>query len=574
MDGLPVFSLLEYALARLPPARLRRRVQRHHQLHHRRHGHGPELRGRARPGAGRGLRGGRSGATTWTAGTPPARPRRWPTSRWAPASRRRTSSGESLRDVPLERIVRGAGRAAGACGWCRASGGSRAGGRDGIAGRPRPRPSARRGARHRASRSRPSAASRSARCSTRTSWPTCWSASGTRSCRRRPTACTPTCCTCAGRADRPADGVATGAGERLRRRRSHRPAPRRGPAGRRAGPRGCARCSSRSSSSPPAPPSAPPATASSAPTAVQPPAIEQTGDGWRITGQRGREFSGLALNGPRLHLAGRRLHRVRRTWARATMRLLGPGPGHAHHLGPGGRRALRRLVRGRAARRASPRRRSPTTRRPAAAGPSGRRRLRRTRIPAISGDLAVWCSAQGDRRDRRSTACASAAASRFQVAAAVRRAGRLRRASSSGRDELDGTVHGRGHRQRHAAGPWRPASRRPAHRASPWPAGPSSGARRSDDGRAPASWPRSTWTAGHDDARRGPHRPRRPAYDGRTVVWGGERPRPAARVMGRRLGSGARLRRRRRWPATVIEVAVSGDTVAWIESAAGGGPAS
>lgn len=62
-----------------------------------------------------------------------------------------------------------------------------------------------------------------------------------------------------------------------------------------------------------------------------------------------------------------------------------------------------------------------------------------------------------------------------------------------------------------------------------------------------------------------------PAYDGRTVVWG-ESTADGARVMGRRIGGG---------PAFVIatvggdvgEVAVSGDTVAWIESSEGKRPA-
>ena len=58
-----------------------------------------------------------------------------------------------------------------------------------------------------------------------------------------------------------------------------------------------------------------------------------------------------------------------------------------------------------------------------------------------------------------------------------------------------------------------------------------------------------------------------PAYDGRTVVWG-ESTADGGRVMGRRLGGG---------PPFVVaevggdvdEVAVSGDTVAWIESSDG-----
>ena len=106
---------------------------------------------------------------------------------------------ESLRDVPLERIVR-----------------AREQGRrlrlvSSVWREPAGPPAARRPARSapacapRSSTSStrwpPSAASRSGRCSTPTSWPTCWSASGTRWCRRRPTACTRTCCTCAGRAD-------------------------------------------------------------------------------------------------------------------------------------------------------------------------------------------------------------------------------------------------------------------------------------------------------------------------------------------------------------------------------------
>ena len=56
-----------------------------------------------------------------------------------------------------------------------------------------------------------------------------------------------------------------------------------------------------------------------------------------------------------------------------------------------------------------------------------------------------------------------------------------------------------------------------------------------------------------------------PAYDGRTVVWG-EKTVAGGRVMGRRLGSGSAF-----VIADVVgavkEVAVSGDTVAWIEAA-------
>ena len=52
-----------------------------------------------------------------------------------------------------------------------------------------------------------------------------------------------------------------------------------------------------------------------------------------------------------------------------------------------------------------------------------------------------------------------------------------------------------------------------------------------------------------------------PAYDGRTVVWA-EKTATGARVMGRRLGGAA-------FPVATVagpvsEVAVSGDTVAWI----------
>ena len=57
-----------------------------------------------------------------------------------------------------------------------------------------------------------------------------------------------------------------------------------------------------------------------------------------------------------------------------------------------------------------------------------------------------------------------------------------------------------------------------------------------------------------------------PAYDGKTVVWG-EKAATGSRIMGRRLGGAAFL------IATVDgdvkEVAVSGDSVAWIRSSAG-----
>ena len=208
------------------------------------------------------------------------------------------------------------------------------------------------------------------------------------------------------------------------------PARRTGPApGRRAGRPGCAPRSSRSSSSPPAPPSARPATASSAPT----PSGRRRSSGPATAGPspaaRPARVQRPGPERPAPHLAGRSVDRVRPP-GRRDRPPAGPRPRDAHHLGPRDRRALRGLVRGRApASIAAQAVAYDTQTRPALdASPTSAPSARTRRSPATSPSGAP----PGDRRSRRSTACAWAAARafRWRRAAAPRSSPA---ASSSGR---------------------------------------------------------------------------------------------------------------------------------------------
>jgi len=124
---------------------------------------------------------------------------------------------------------------------------------------------------------------------------------------------------------------------------------------------------------------------------VRLPAIVRTGDGWTITGRRRHQFSGLGLSGPRLIWQdGASIEYVR--LGEGTVRLLGPGPGMNSTWEPviGPRYALWFE-----AERSS----SIVARAVAYDTQSGRRwtvadvgSVRS--YPAISGDVAVWCSAK------------------------------------------------------------------------------------------------------------------------------------------------------------------------------------
>lgn len=122
---------------------------------------------------------------------------------------------------------------------------------------------------------------------------------------------------------------------------------------------------------------------------VQPPTVEQTADGWRITARRQREFSGLALYGDRLVWQnGAAIELLELDTGR--LRLLGPGPGMRATWDPavGERYAVWFEAE---------RRDSPSARAVVYDTHSGRRWTLAEigsvlSYPALSGDAAVWCS--------------------------------------------------------------------------------------------------------------------------------------------------------------------------------------
>jgi hypothetical protein len=294
---------------------------------------------------------------------------------------------------------------------------------------------------------------------------------------------------------------------------------------------------------------------------VQPSAIEKTTDGWTITGQPGRVFSGVALNGPRLIWQdGASIEYVQ--LGEGTIRLLGPGPGMRTTWDPaiGERYAIWFEAE---------RQESLAAQAVAYDTQSGRRWTLGDvgsvySNPAISGDLAVWCSAS------RLGEPAIWGARIFgdwgfpiasQRGAPVVAAGLVVWAHSwtgpfTAREIASGTS-------------WavtadltgdRLTSIALAGRTLVWGQGsdtPGTGvvAAVSVDGGGTAKLATGlTSLAG-------------PAYDGKTVVWG-EKAATGSRIMGQRLGSTAAF-----LIATVAgeveEVAVSGDSVAWIVSSSG-----
>jgi hypothetical protein len=293
---------------------------------------------------------------------------------------------------------------------------------------------------------------------------------------------------------------------------------------------------------------------------IQPPAMERAGDGWTITGHQDHEFSGLSLSGPcLLWQDGASIEYV--DLRDGAFRLLGPGPGMRTTWDPAV--GLRYAVWFEAEWEASL-----TARAVAYDLQTGRRwtvayagSVRS--YPAISGDVAVWCSAR-----------------------------------KLGVPSINGVRVGSGELLDIAAGNGAPVVSGglvvwAAGWTGPFIAGDVSGG---DTWPVAAALTRGRLTgialAGHtlvwgqasDEAGTGVVATvdvdagqtttlatglsdlAGPAYDGRTVVWA-EKTTTGARVMGRRLGGAA-------FPIATVadpvsEVAVRGDTVAWISRSGG-----
>ena len=292
---------------------------------------------------------------------------------------------------------------------------------------------------------------------------------------------------------------------------------------------------------------------------VEPPTVEQTVHGWRITTHRHSEFSGLGLSGDRLLWQnGAAIEYL--DLGSGRLRLLGPGPGMRTTWDPavGDRYALWFEAE----------RESSLAARAVAYDPQTGRRWTVAEIgsvrsyPAISGDVAVWCSARqigvpsingvrvgsGETLDVASGSGAPVVSGGLVVWAT----------SWTGPFVAKDLVSGASWPVTPALASGKLTAIALAGRTLVW--GQATGASGSgmvaaagvDGGGTRTLAAGVTGLAG-------------PAYDGRTVVWG-EETASGGRVMGRRPGSGA---------AFVIadvdggvkEVAVSGDTVAWIEAA-------
>ena len=124
---------------------------------------------------------------------------------------------------------------------------------------------------------------------------------------------------------------------------------------------------------------------------IRPPAIARAGEGWTITGRRLHEFSGLGMNGPRLIWRdGASIEYVH--LGEGTIRVLGPGPGMYTTWDPA--IGPRYAVWFEAERQASVAAQAVVY-----DTQSGRRWTvadigAARSYPAISGDVAVWCSAK------------------------------------------------------------------------------------------------------------------------------------------------------------------------------------
>jgi hypothetical protein len=293
---------------------------------------------------------------------------------------------------------------------------------------------------------------------------------------------------------------------------------------------------------------------------AQPPTVTRTADGWRITARQQREFSGLGLSETRLLWQnGAAIEYL--DLASGRLRLLGPGPGKRTTWDPaiGDRYAVWFEAERTESLAASAVAYDTLTGRRWTFAEVGSVRS----YPAISGDVAVWCSAAalgsptingarvgsgeafevapGDGAPVVSGGLVvwaaswtgpfyahdlTGGASRPVVASLTN--GRLTGLSLSGRTLVWGQ--------------------------SPPDSGSAGGIVAAVDVDGGGTTTLASGVSGLSG----------PAFDGRTVVWG-ERTADGDRVMGRRLGGG---------PAFVIaaadgavrEVAVSGGTVAWIAS--------
>jgi hypothetical protein len=289
--------------------------------------------------------------------------------------------------------------------------------------------------------------------------------------------------------------------------------------------------------------------------------VERTGDGWRLTGRAAHELSGLGLHGTRLIWQdGASIEFMDLTEGRVL--LLGPGPGMRATWDPaiGERYAIWFEAERQASLAAQAVAYDTRTGRRWTLGDVGSVYS----YPAISGDLAVWCSAtrfgtpaihgvrigSGDRVEVATQYGAPVVSGSLVVWAESRTGPFTAREITSG---ASWPV---------AAGlsDARLTGLALAGRTLVW--GQSSQASGSgvvaavdvDGGGTTTLASGLTGLAG-------------PAYDGTTVVWGESTP-DGARVMGRRLDGG---------PSFVVaavdgdvdEVAVSGETVAWIESSNG-----
>jgi hypothetical protein len=292
---------------------------------------------------------------------------------------------------------------------------------------------------------------------------------------------------------------------------------------------------------------------------VQPPAIERTHAGWIITGQHGHELSGLALNGPRLIWQdGAGIEYVR--LGEGAVRLLGPGPGMHATWDPaiGERYALWFEAERQGSLAVEAVAYDTQTGRRWSVADAGSVRS----YPAISGDVAVWCSARQIGVPSINGVRVGSGES-FEVApgdGAPMVAGGLAVWATSWAGPFLASEIGSGTTWPVPGG----ASRGRitgialAGRTLVWGQGsePGTGVVAAADVDGGGTTTLATGLSGLAG----------PAYDGRTVVWA-EKTATGARVMGRRLGGAAFLIAR--VGGDVKEVAVSGDTIAWIGSTAG-----
>ncbi len=293
---------------------------------------------------------------------------------------------------------------------------------------------------------------------------------------------------------------------------------------------------------------------------VQPPAIERTGGGWTITGQQGREFSGLGLSGPRLIWQdGAAIEYVQ--LGEGAIRLLGPAPGMHATWDPaiGERYAIWFEAERQGSLAVEAVAYDTQTGRRWSVADAGSVRS----YPAISGDVAVWCSARQIGVPSINGVRVGSGKS-FEVA------------PGNGAPVVAGGLV-----------VWAPSWTGPfvareIGSGATWPVpGGTSGGRLTGIALAGRTL---VWGHGSEPGKgvvatadvdgggtttlaAGLSGLAGPAYDGRTVVWA-EKSATGSRVMGRRLGGGAAFLIARA-DGDVKEVAVSGDAVAWISSSGG-----